>query len=449
MAEANDIDLSQMQSWYKQAGTPVVDVTMDYDVQAETCTLHFSQSCPSTPEADASDKQAYLIPIKVGLLDSTNGNELLSDTIEFTQTEQSFTFEGIVCKESNQTNAKPLPSLLRDFSAPVKLNYAYSIDETIFLMQHDQDDFNRWEASQRLAKTLLLEMLDAKQKGEALGVEPKVIDAYQQVLENNDLEHALCAEALTLPSETDLAENIEQADPEAIHEVREFLAKRIAQGLRLPLEATYDQLQVQGEYSIVAISIGKRRLKNVCLNYLGKINDPSIFEQCYQQFSTAKNMTDTLNAMAVLINNDCPERQQALDDFEQKWQHDTLVMDKWFVMQATSNLPDTLEKVKGLMKHKLFSIKNPNKVRSLIGAFASGNPVNFHKADGSGYQFHADRVLELDKLNPQVASRMVRALMNWRHYESGRSGLMRAQLERIKGVDGLSGDVFEIVTKAL
>ncbi len=160
-------------------------------------------------------------------------------------------------------------------------------------------------------------------------------------------------------------------------------------------------------------------------------------------------MTDTLSALAVLVNINCPQREQALADFEQKWQHDTLVMDKWFGMQASSSLPDTLENVKNLMQHKLFSIKNPNKVRSLIGAFAMGSPVNFHKADGSGYQFHADRVLELDKLNPQVASRMVRALMNWRHYEAGRSGLMRAQLERIKAVEGLSGDVFEIVSKAL
>ena len=316
-------------------------------------------------------------------------------------------------------------------------------------MQHDKDDFNRWEASQRLAKTLLLNMLNAKSKGEAIGVEPKVIDAYQQVLENDALDHALRAEALTLPSETDLAEMIEQADPGAIHEVREFLAKSIAQGLRLSLEATYEALQEQGEYQINAASIGKRRLKNICLNYLGKINDPAIHEQCYRQFSDSKNMTDTLSALAVLININCPQRDQALADFEQKWQHDTLVMDKWFVMQATSSLPDTLDQIKKLMNHKLFSIKNPNKVRSLIGAFSAGNPVNFHNADGSGYKFHADRVLELDKLNPQVASRMVRALMNWRHYEAGRSGLMREELERIKAQDGLSGDVFEIVSKAL
>jgi len=449
MADANGADLSQMKSWYDQAGTPIVDVTMDYDAVEETCTLHFVQNIPSTPEADASDKQPYLIPVKFGLIDK-KGQELLSDTIKLTKKEQSFSFEGIHCED---TKKKPLPSLLRDFSAPVKLNYNYSVEDFIFLMQHDSDAFNRWEASQRLARMLLLEMLEARKNGEALGVETQVIDAYQQVLEDEQLDHALRAEALSLPSETDLAEMVEQADPEAIHEVREFLLKSIAQGLRLSLESTYHAmhqgLKEQGIYSPDAVSIGKRRLQNTCLSYLGKINDPGIHGECYQQFSTSENMTDTLAALGTLSGIECPQRELAFDDFEQKWQHDTLVMDKWLVMQAVSSLPDTLDKVKKLMEHKLFDIKNPNKVRSLIGAFAMGNPVNFHKADGAGYQFHADRVLELDKLNPQVASRMVRALMNWRQYESGRSGLMREQLERIKAQDGLSGDVFEIVSKAL
>ncbi len=445
MADANNVNLSQMQVWYEQAGTPTVDVTMDYDDIEKSCTIHLTQNCPSTPEAESDQKSPYLIPIKLSLLDS-NGHSLLSDTIEFTKKQQSFTFKGISCKN---TNEKPLPSLLCGFSAPVKLNYTYSIDETIFLMQHDSDDFNRWEASQRLAKMLLIEMLNAHAKGEALGVEPKIIDAYQQVLENTQLDHALRAEALTLPSETNIADMVEQADPQAIHEVRNFLLKSIAQGLRLPLETQYEALQEQGKYKIDATSIGKRCLKNTCLGYLGKINDPGIHELCYQQFSQSKNMTDTLAALSTLASIECPQREQALKDFEEKWQHDTLVMDKWFAMQATSSLPDTLEKIKSLTNHPLFSIKNPNKVRSLIGAFASGNPVNFHKEDGSGYHFIADKVLELDKLNPQIASRMVRTLMNWRHYETKRSELMQAQLKRIKNQKGLSGDVFEIVSKAL
>ncbi len=445
MADANCMNLDQMQVWYDQAGTPIVDVSMDYDEIAKSCTLHFSQHCPDTPEAKSEDKKPYLIPVKLALLDH-KGGVLVEDTLEFKQQKQSFTFEGLSCEN---TSEKPIPSLLQGFSAPVKLNYDYSIDETIFLMQHDTDDFNRWEASQRLAKTLLLEMLTAQKEGAALGVEPRVIDAYQQVLDDTELDYALKAEALTLPSENNLAEMVEHADPQAIHEVRKFLQKNIAQGLRLSLEKTYEDLQDTGEYQIDAVSIGKRRLKNICLGYLGQINDPAIQEQCYQQFSQSKNMSDTLAALGTLANIECPQREQALKDFEAKWQHDTLVMDKWFMIQATSSLPDTLEQVKALMDHKLFSIKNPNKVRSLIGAFANGNPVNFHREDGAAYQFHADCVLALDKLNPQVASRMVRALINWRQYEAGRSALMKQQLERIKAEKGLSADVFEIVTKAL
>ncbi len=456
MADANGIDLSQMKSWYDQAGTPSVDVTMDYDENANTCTLHFTQVYTTTPEADAADKKAYLIPVKVGLLDSSSikpGKELHSETVQLTNQTQSVTFEGIT--------AKPLPSLLRDFSAPVKLNYDYSTEETIFLMKHDSDDFNRWEASQRLAKTLMLEMLQAKSKGEPFGLEPKVIDAFQGVLNDAELDNALKAEALTLPSENDIAEAMaatpDKADPEAIHEVREFLLKSIASGLRIPFENSYGSLATnlkkQGAYSPDAISIGMRRLKNTCLAYISQLNDPAVSALIYQQFleslQAGGNMTDTLAALSCLSDMQCPERDQAFNDFEAKWQHDTLVMDKWFVMQATSSLPDTLDNIKALMKHKLFDMKNPNKVRSLIGAFANGNPVNFHNADGSGYEFHADRVLELDKFNPQVASRMARALMNWRQYETGRSELMRAQLERIKAVEGLSGDVFEIVSKAL
>ncbi|MEB8433540.1 aminopeptidase N [Cocleimonas sp. KMM 6892] len=455
MADANDMDLSQMQNWYDQAGTPTVDVTMDYDEEENSCTLNFTQSYTTTPEANAEDKKPYLIPIKIGLIDVSSikpGKELLSETIQLTKQTQSVRFKGIT--------AKPLPSLLRDFSAPVKLNYDYTTEETIFLMQHDSDQFNRWEASQRLAKTLMMQMLEDKAMGKPIGVEPEVISAYQQVLMDDDLDNALKAEALTLPSENDLAEAMasteHKADPEAIHEVRELILKTIASSLRIPLENTYGHLINQlsaEEYSPDAVSIGKRRLKNTCLAYISQLNDPAVGALIYQQFSQSLkeggNMTDTLAALSCLSDMQCPERDQAFADFEAKWEHDTLVMDKWFVMQATSSLPDTLDNVKALMDHKLFDMKNPNKVRSLVGAFANGNPVNFHSADGSGYEFHADRVIELDAFNPQVASRMARALMNWRQYEPGRSELMRAQLERIKAVDGLSGDVYEIVSKSL
>ncbi|MCK5811197.1 MAG: aminopeptidase N [Cocleimonas sp.] len=450
MADANKRDLSQLQHWYEQAGTPLVNASMQYNAKANTCTLSFTQSCADTPESH--HKKPFMIPIAMGLLDK-KGNELplqregersasgTSHVLQLTESQQAFTFINI--------ESEPLPSLLRGFSAPVRLDYPYTTTDLIFLMQHDTDDFNRWEASQRLAKKIILDMLSAHSKGKAFGVEPQIINAYQALLENNNLDYSLRAEALSLPSEADIAEAVDQADPEAIHHLRELLRSTLAKALRLSFETLYTQLEDKGDYQIDAQSIGKRRLKNICLAYLGAIKDDSIYEQCYQQFSEATNMTDNLAAFGVLLNIDCPQRQQAIDDFETRWKGNTQVMDKWFMMQACSSLPNTLERVKMLMQHDLFDIKNPNKVRAVIGAFANANPVNFHLADGSGYTFIAERVLELDTLNPQIAARLVRTLINGHQYTVERDNLMRESLERIRDQQGLSADVFEIVTKSL
>ncbi len=441
MVDANDADLSQFQRWYDQAGTPEVAVRMDYDAAAQTCTLHFSQSCPATPES--SEKQPFLIPIAIGFLfpnrslGVVEGNQVL----RLTEAVQSFTFDNMP--------EKPTPSLLRGFSAPVKLSYPYTEAELVFLMKHDSDAFNRWDAGQRLAMQTILSLLDAHQQQTAFGLEHEFISAYQAILTDSSLEHALRAEALTLPSEADIAERAQPADPEAIHTVREFIHTTLAKALRLDLEAMYAELHEQGEYSPDAISIGRRSLKNVCLAYLGRIQDAGIHETCLQQYLDAGNMTDAMAALSVLSRIECPQRETALQHFHDRWQHDPLVMDKWFGLQATSSLPDTLQQVQALMQHKLFDLRNPNKVRALIGSFAMRNPLHFHAQDGSGYTFLTDRVLELDAMNPQIASRMVRPLMNWRQYEPVRSALMKAQLERIHAHAGLSGDVYEIVNKSL
>ena len=439
MADANDADLSQFQRWYDQAGTPVVDVRMDYDPAEQTCSLHFRQSCPATPEC--SEKLPFLIPIEVGLLNSAGKDIGGSHVLRLTENEQSFHFTGIA--------EKPVPSLLRGFSAPVRLSYPYTESELVFLMKHDSDAFNRWDAGQRLAMQTILGLLAAQQQGEAFGLSHDFISAYQAVLTDKTLDFALRAEAMQLPSESDIAEVARPADPEAIHSVREFIYAALAKALRLDLETLYQQLADHGEYRVDALSIGRRSLKNVCLDYLGRINDPSIQELCYAQYQTAGNMTDALAALAVLNQVECPEREQALQHFHDRWQHDALVMDKWFALQAVSTLPNTLEQVQTLMQHSLFDLRNPNKVRALIGSFAMRNPLHFHAQDGSGYQFLADQVLVLDARNPQIASRMVRPLMNWRQYEPVRSALMKTQLERIKAQQGLSGDVFEIVSKSL
>ncbi|WMP17077.1 aminopeptidase N [Thiothrix lacustris] len=439
MADANEADLSQFQRWYDQAGTPQVAVRMDYDAAAQRCTLHFSQSCPATPEAD--NKLPFLIPVAIGLLDGKGQDLIGTQVLRLTDTEQSFTFDKVP--------EQPVPSLLRDFSAPVKLNYPYAEADLVFLMKHDSDAFNRWDAGQRLAMQTILKLLAAHQQQEAFGLEHDFISAYQAILTDDALDRALRAAALQLPSEADIAEVARPSDPEAIHAVREFIYTTLAKALRLDLERLYAELHEEGEYSPDATSIGRRSLKNVCLAYLGRIQDDGIHETCLQQYLAAGNMTDAMAALAVLSSIECPQREQALQHFHDRWQHDSLVMDKWFALQATSSLPDTLQQVQALMQHKLFDMRNPNKVRALVGSFAMRNPLHFHAQDGSGYAFLTERVLELDAMNPQIASRMVRPLMNWRQYEPVRSALMKAQLERIQAHSGLSGDVNEIVSKSL
>ncbi|MGB1254549.1 MAG: aminopeptidase N [Thiolinea sp.] len=447
MADANQTDLSQLRYWYEQAGTPVVNVSMDYDAAAQTCTLRCEQSCAPTPECE--DKQAYLIPLEIGLLNA-DGQDLtlrnpdgstIDSVLQMTEAKQSFVFANV--------DEKPVPSLLRGFSAPVRLEYDYSEAELIFLMKHDSDAFNRWDAGQRLAMGTFLRLLKAHQSGEALGLGHDFIEAFQAVLNDSSLDYALRAEALSLPSMSDIIEVARPADPEAIHTVREFVYATLAKALRMDLDSAYNALQETGEYRITPESMGKRRLKNVCLSYLGRIDDEIIHDQCLKQYQQSNNMTDSLAALTVLVDIDCPQRAESLQHFHDRWQNDTLVMDKWFALQAISSLPDTLEQIKGLMQHKLFDMRNPNKVRALIGSFTMRNPLHYHAADGGGYRFLADRVLELNDTNPQVAARMVRPLMSWRHFEAGRSGLMKMQLERIQSHEGLSVDVLEIVTKSL
>lgn len=446
MADANQADLKQLQRWYDQAGTPEVKVTMSYDAAAQTCRLACVQSIPATPESQ--QKQPQLIPLQLGLLGETGADLALyvdgkkcDGILQLTQAEQNFTF--------TQVPEQPVPSLLRNFSAPVRLVYPYTEAELIFLMKHDSDAFNRWDAGQRLAMRAFEALLLDLKQGAPLGLSHEFVCAWQVVLTDENLDPALRAEALSLPSETDIAEHIRPADPAAIHQVREFVLSTLAKALRLDFEIIFYRLQDQGVYQIDAASMGKRRLKNTCLAYLGHLADQAVPALCAEQYAQANNMTDALAALGVLVDIDCPERVAALQHFHDRWQHDPLVMDKWFALQASSSLPNTLQQVEKLLEHPLFDMRNPNKVRALVGSFAMRNPWHFHAANGSGYAFLTERVLWLNERNPQVAARMVRPLMNWRHYEAGRAQLMRAQLERIQAHQGLSADVYEIVSKSL
>ena len=343
---------------------------------------------------------------------------------------------------------RPLPSLLRGFSAPVELDYPYAAEDDAFLMMHDSDDFNRWAAAQRLAMQTLLSMLERDAEPNAA-----VAAAFGQILTDQGLDDALKAEVLMLPSESDIAEACAPADPGAIHRVRESLRCWLASALSDEFESCYHSLSgetgVDATTGINDTAMQQRKLKNVCLGYLAAAKDDSFIALAYEQFEHAKNMTDQYAALAVLADCDCEQRNRALQSFEQQWNEDANVMDKWFAVQAASSLPGTLEHVKSLMVHERFDIRNPNKVRALIGTFAMRNPAIFHARDGSGYAFVAEQVLKLDKMNPQIASRMVRALMNWKRLEPKRSGLMRAELQSVADSHDLSGDVFEIVSKSL
>ena len=408
MQDASGIDLAQFKRWYDVAGTPVVDAKGTHENGRFTLTLKQSMNPP------------FHIPfaVKIG-----QHEQVLS----LKQAEQQFVFENL--------EAKPVPSLLRGFSAPVVLTYPYTEGDLLHLMAQDDDPFNRWEAGQRIATATIL---DGKGAPSAA-----FLAAAKDVLDDPD--PAFAAEALNLPSETFLAEQLEIVDPDALHEARNRLRREIARSLKHDFLSKYAALEEKGPYSPDAVSAGKRALRNLCLGYLVEIGESAL---AYAQFRTADNMTDAMAALTALANVDCPERQPALDAFYTKWKNEPLVVDKWLAVQATSRLPGTLARVKQLLSHPAFDIKVPNRVYALIRAFAS-NHVRFHAADGSGYEFLADQVVALNALNPQVAARMARGFDRWRKFDDSRKARAKAALGRIRDSKGLTRDVAEIVTKAL
>jgi aminopeptidase N len=450
MEDASGKDLSQFRRWYSQAGTPKVQVSAEFDPTGQSYTLKFEQSCPPTP--GQPDKAPLHIPLALGLLDRQGGELPLQlegeaaavgteRVLELKEPSESFRFVGI--KEA------PVPSLLRGFSAPVTLEYAHSDEELMFLMAHDQDPFNRWDAAHTLAQRTLLQLLQSHQKGEQLTVPEGFVAAFRAALTDRQADQALLSEVLTLPSEANLGDQLEVVDVEGIHRVREWLKVQLARALKDELLEVYRANDSTPAYAIEPADIARRSLKNLALNYLMQLDEASVRELCMHQFATGDNMTDRMAALAALANCDCEERTQALAAFEAQWRDDPLVMDKWFSVQANSKLPGTLQAVKQLMLHPAFSLRNPNKVRSLVGVFCSANLSGFHAADGSGYAFLADQVIALDKLNPQVAARMLRLMSRWRRYDPARQQLMQAEFDRVLAQPGLSRDVFEIASKSI
>ncbi|WP_321836967.1 aminopeptidase N [Pseudomonas kulmbachensis] len=454
MEDANGADLIQFKRWYSQAGTPRLAVSEHYDAQQKTYSLTFAQSCPATP--DKVEKLPFVIPVELGLLNAQGAEIALqlagetaasgtSRVLSVTEAEQTFTFIGV--------NQKPLPSLLRGFSAPVKLSFAYSRDQLMFLMQHDTDGFNRWDAGQQLSVQVLQELIAQHQRGEALVMDQRLVEALRSVLGNPELDQAMVAEMLSLPGEAYLTEISDVADVDAIHIAREFARKQLADSLFEGLWARYQANRAVSKvtpYLAEAEHFARRALQNIALSYLMLTGKPDVLAAALEQFEHSDNMTERLTALAVLINSPFEaEKAAALASFAEQFKDNPLVMDQWFSVQAGSTQPGGLQRVRELMEHPAFNIKNPNKVRALVGAFAGQNLINFHAADGSGYRFLADLVIQLNAFNPQIASRQLAPLTRWRKYDSARQALMKAELERIRNSGELSSDVFEVVSKSL
>jgi aminopeptidase N len=451
MEDANGADLAQFKLWYTQAGTPELAVTRRFDPRAKSYELSFTQTCPPTP--GQPEKKPMHIPVEIGLLgkdgkdlaltletEKRGNGETGTIILELKKPEETFVFTDIP--------HEPVPSILRHFSAPVKVRLDLTDDERLFLMANDSDEFNRWDAGQQLAVKLILDLIKDYQEGRPLLLDNLFIDAFGKTLESNMTDKAFQAFALMLPAETYLADFMPVIDPEAVHEARKFVQQVLAASLKTVFLRVYHANEATDPYRIDQGSVGKRGLKNTCLAYLSELEDPDVSELCVRQFKTGGNMTDVMAALANLANSECSERTEALEAFSAKWKDDPLVMDKWLAIQATSRLPNTLETVKALTRHPAFNIKNPNKVRALIGAFSS-NPVRFHDRSGAGYEFLADHVIAIDTANPQIASRLVSAFTLWRRYDEKRKALMRAQLERILKTPNLSKDVHEVVSKSL
>ena len=458
MEDASGIGLGQFRNWYYQAGTPVISIQSEFDADNKRYTLHVSQSCPDTP--GQSNKKPLTVPLRLGLLGS-DGKDLplrllvddasTSETdrvLSVTQEEQQFVFEGL--------ESEPIPSLLRGFSAPVRLRYDYSRADLLFLMVNDSDGFNRWNASQLLTIGLIDELQSDLAAGRDLALPQSLVDAYAGVLgsmlSDPSVDKAMAAQLLSLPTVGFLIERAEVADVESIHLVREFLLNGLAARFYSSFLDVYTNNTSNAEYAADAESIARRSLRNLALSYLMRSDMDEAVTLAQHQFVQASNMTDQLSGLRCLVNNDARVavelKRAALASFYKQWSHEPLVVDQWFVVQAVCQLPGSLAQVKQLLEHADFDIRNPNKVRSLIGAFCGQNHVGFHDASGEGYEFLADQVLVLDKLNPQIASRLLTPLTRWKKFSAKRQGLMQAQLRRIKAQEELSKDLFEIVEKS-
>lgn len=445
MEDASNIDLSRFRRWYSQSGTPILTIRDDYDVEKQQYQLTVSQTTPAT--SDQLEKLPLHIPLDIELYDplgnvialKQNGQPI-SNVLNVTEAEQTFVFDDVAYQ--------PVPSLLREFSAPVKLDYKYGDHQLTFLMKHARNDFSRWDAAQSLLAIYIKLNVARHQQQQPLSLPLHVADAFRAVLLDEHIDPALAAQILTLPSENEIAELFDIIDPDAIAAVHHSITRCLATEMADEFLAVYRAHSLPA-YRVVQEDMAKRALRNTCLRYLAFGDVAQADSLVKAQFEQADNMTDSLAAMSAAVAAQLPCRETLLAAYDQRWHHDGLVMDKWFILQATSPAKDVLQQVRSLLTHRSFTMSNPNRVRSLIGAFVSSNPSAFHAVDGSGYQFLVEMLTDLNTRNPQVAARMIEPLIRMKRYDQKRQVMMRSGLEQLKGLENLSGDLYEKISKTL
>ncbi|WP_420549012.1 aminopeptidase N [Curvivirga sp.] len=448
MQDASGVDLAHFKLWYSQSGTPNVDVmSAEYDQETQRFSLTLRQE--TKPTAGQATKQALHIPLRVGLLGEAgedqkcyfDGVEASEHLLHLKEEEQTFVFENVV--------TKPVLSLNRGFTAPVHLKTGQSQAEMAFLMGNDHDSFNRWEAGQQYAAELLTKMVAEYQAGKDFSIDNDFVAAMGHIARNEDLEPAFKACALKLPSEEFVSEQMDMIDVDAIHAAREALRVAVATAHRSVFEEIYDHSTVHGAFEPTAEQAGLRDLRNTALAYMAAADANKAPALLKAHYEAADNMTDAVAGMRLITDYPGEMKKTVFDHFHDIWKDNAIVMDKWLGAQAISSHPDVLSDVKALMDHPVFNFNNPNRLRALIGSFCIGNMVRFHTADGAGYDFLADIIIRLDKMNPQVSARLAGPLGQWKRFDEGRQIKMKSALQRVADVDGLSRDVFEVVNKSL
>lgn len=443
MEDASGVDLKQFRLWYSQSGTPTVKVNSEFNADKQTYSLTVEQS--TEPTHDQKDKQPLHIPFDVELY-AANGDVIelrcngkaIGNVLDVTKAKQTFVFENVA--------EQPIPSLLREFSAPVVLEYNYSDEELVFLMVHARNEFARWDAGQMLLAKYIRSNVTRVQSGQDVELPAAVVDAFRGVLLSQDLEPAFIAEMLALPSHNEVSGWYKQVDVDAVANVLKAIKVQLANELIDEFSAIYHSLK-QDAYTIEHTAIGQRSLRNTALAYLAHTELGN--ELAEKQYADANNMTDTIAAMSAANSAQLACREALMASYSEQWKHDGLVMDKWFALQGTNPAENVLQVIKATMEHEAFSLKNPNRTRSLVGSFFNMNPVRFHAKSGEGYKFAGEILRELNSSNPQVASRLIDPLLKFRKYDEERQALIKAELEALKSMDNLAKDLFEKVTKAL